>query len=220
MSETRSIPLWAKIALTGAMSVGAILLVTNVYFAGKAMPFVFFTLTLASVIYVLLRVTRSWLDLVYAAMAAVALGVVSVWHFHYEPNWESCVSFFGLASLVVLGLRSVWAEGEKQKLLTLAFLPSLLFAAFMVFAGQVLEQTQIWHPKVLDLYLFSFDASLHVQFAFLLGQAYSLWPAFKSAGLAIYIALPLTIAMVYSGQLMRERAARAQLDRRFSCTAS
>jgi hypothetical protein len=57
----------------------------------------------------------------------------------------------------------------------------------------------------LDLYLFSFDASLRVPIAFILGQTYSLWPWFKSIGLAIYIALPLTIAMVYSGQMMRER---------------
>jgi hypothetical protein len=35
---------------------GAVLLVTNAYFAGNAMPFLFFTLTLASVILVLLRV--------------------------------------------------------------------------------------------------------------------------------------------------------------------
>jgi hypothetical protein len=141
------IPLWAKLLLTAAISGGAIFLVTNVYFAGTAMPFVFFTLTLANVILVLFRVGRSWLDLPFVAVAAALLGVISVRHFHYQPNWESCVSFLGLASLVVLGLRAVWSEGEKQKILALAFAPSFLFAAFMVFAGAVLERTQIWHPK-------------------------------------------------------------------------
>jgi hypothetical protein len=148
------IPISARILLTAALCGGAIFLVTNVYFAGKAMPFVFFTLTLASVILVLARVGRSWLDLLFTAVSAALLGVISVWHFHYQPNWESCVSFLGLASLLILGLRAVWSEGEKQKLLALAFAPSFLFAAFMVFAGAVLEQTQVWHPKVLDLYLF------------------------------------------------------------------
>ena len=199
------IPLSAKILLTAAICGGAIFLVTNVYFAGTAMPFVFFTLTLASVILVLFRVGRSWLDALFVGVATAFLGVISVWHFHYQPNWESCVSFVGLASLVVLGLRAVWSEGEKQKLLALAFAPSFLFAAFMVCAGAVLERTQLWHPKVLDLYLFSFDASLHVQLAFLVGQLYSVWPWFRAIGTALYIGLPIPLAMVYSGQLIRDR---------------
>jgi hypothetical protein len=200
------IPLPAKILLTVILVGGAILLVTNAYFAGTAMPFAFFMLTLASVILVLFRVGRSWLDLVFLTVAAALLAIISAWHFHYQPNWESCVSFLGLGSLLVLGIRAVWPEGEKQKLLALAFAPSFLFAAFMVFAGVVLDRTQIWHPKTLDLYLFSFDASLHLQFAFLLGQAYAMWPWFKVIGLALYIALPIPIAMVYAGQLLRGKA--------------
>ena len=199
------IPLSAKILLTAAICGGAIFLVTNVYFAGTAMPFIFFTLTLASVILVLFRVGRSWLDAFFVGAAAALLAVISVWYFHYQPNWESCVSFVGLSSLAVLGLRAVWAEGEKQKLLALAFAPSFLFAAFMVCAGAVLERTQIWHPKILDLYLFSFDASLHVQLSFLMGQMYSLWPWFRAIGTALYIGLPIPLAMVYSGQLVRDR---------------
>src|SRR5580704_16896275 len=205
MTKTMKIPLPAKIVLTIVLGGGAILLVTNAYFAGSAMPFAFFMLTLASVILVVLRVGRSWLDLVFLIVAAAVLAIISAWHFHYQPNWESCVSFLGLGSLLVLGLRAVWSEGEKQKLLALAFAPSFLFAAFMVFAGVVLDLTQIWHPKTLDLYLFSFDASLHVQFAFLLGQAYAMWPWFKVLGLALYIALPVPIAMVYAGQLVRSK---------------
>jgi hypothetical protein len=199
------IPKAAKILLTAAICGGAIFLVTNVYFAGTAMPFVFFTLTLASVILVLFRVSRSWLNLLFMGIAAVLLAVISVWHFHYQPNWESCVSFLGLASLVVLGFRAIWSVGEKQKLLALAFAPSFLFAAFMVFAGAVLERTQLWHPKVLDLYLFSFDASLHVQLAFVVGQAFAMWTWFRAIGVALYIALPIPMAMVYAGQLMRDR---------------
>jgi len=198
------IPLWAKMLLTAVIGGGAIFLVTNVYFAGTAMPFVFFTLTLASAILVLARVRRSWLDMLFLTLAAAILGVISVWHFHYQPNWESCVSLLGLGSLAVLGLRAVWSEGEKQKLLALAFAPSFLFAAFMVFAGVVLERTQVWHPKVLDLYLFSFDASLRVQLAFILGQMYSLWPWFRAIGTALYIGLPIPLAMVYAGHLVKD----------------
>jgi hypothetical protein len=38
------------------------------------MPFLFFTLTLASVILVLLRVGRSWLDLGFLTLSGVVLG--------------------------------------------------------------------------------------------------------------------------------------------------
>ena len=205
MSSDMKMPIAAKTLLTAVLCGGAIFLVTNVYFAGTAMPFAFFTLTLASIILVLFRVGQSWLDLLYMGAGAVLLAVISVWHFHYQPNWESCVSFLGLASLVVLGVRAVWSEGEEQKLLALAFAPSFLFAAFMVFAGMVLERTQLWHPKVLDLYLFSFDASLQVQLAFVLGQAFGMWPWFRAIAVALYIALPIPLAMVYAGQLMRGR---------------
>jgi hypothetical protein len=199
------LPTAAKILLTIAIIGGAIFLVTNAYFAGNAMPFLFFTLTLASVILVLLRVGRSWLDLGFLTLAGTGLGVISAWHFHYRPNWESCVSFLGLGSLVVLGLRAVWSQGEKQKLLMLAFAPSFLFSAFMVSAGFALEKTQVWHPKTLDLYLFSFDVSLHVQLAFLVGQAFAVLPWFRAIGMALYIALPIPMAMVYAGQLLRGR---------------
>jgi hypothetical protein len=100
-------PTATKILLTIAIFGGAVFLVTNAYFAGNAMPFLFFTLTLASVILVLLRVGRSWLELGFLTLAGVVLGVISAWHFHHRPNWESCVSFVGLGSLVVLGLRAV-----------------------------------------------------------------------------------------------------------------
>jgi hypothetical protein len=87
----------------------------------------------------------------------------------------------------------------------LAFAPSFLFSAFMVSAGFALEKTQVWHPKTLDLYLFSFDASLHVQLAFLVGQAFAVLPWFRAIGMALYIALPIPMAMVYAGQLLRGR---------------
>jgi len=83
------IPIAVKIGLTAAICAGAVLLVTNAYFAGRAMPFVFFTLVLASVILVLIRVGRSWLDMLYMVVAAALLGVISVLHFHYQPNWQS-----------------------------------------------------------------------------------------------------------------------------------
>jgi hypothetical protein len=66
---------------------------------------------------------------------------------------------------------------------------------------------------VLDLYLYSFDGSLHVQPGILMGQAFATWPWFRLTSILFYIGLPIPIALVYSGQLLRrqERALPALL---------
>ena|SRR6267378_2986730 len=126
MSESLRIPIAAKIVLTIVIASGAVLLVTNVYFAGKAMPFLFFHPDAGQrnsgsppcgAVLVGFGLHRG---------GGVILGLISVWHFRYHANWKSCVSFLGLGSLVILGLRAVRSEGEKQKLLALAFAPSFL----------------------------------------------------------------------------------------------
>src|SRR5258708_9056755 len=58
------------------------------------------------------------------------------------------------------------------------------------------------NPKVLDLYLYSFDASLRVQLSFLMGQAYATWHRFGDAGMFIYIGLPVVMALVAAGHLL------------------
>src|SRR5579871_3653743 len=69
----------------------------------------------------------------------------------------------------------------------------------------VLGWTVSAHPKTLELYLLSFDASLGVQLSFLVGQAFarSGWGAF--AGWFFYMALPVPIAVVFAGQLLRSK---------------
>jgi hypothetical protein len=60
------------------------------------------------------------------------------------------------------------------------------------------------NPRVLDLYLYSFDASLRAQLSFLMGQAYATWHRFGDAGMFIYIGLPVVLAMVVAGHLLQE----------------
>ena len=69
--------------------------------------------------------------------------------------------------MAILGVRAVWAEGAFRKLLALGFVPALL----LVGASNLLEWTATAHPKVLDLYLYSFDASLRLQFPFIVRAA-------------------------------------------------
>ena len=89
--------------------------------------------------------------------------------------------------------------------MALAFVPALLFVTSDWGSTILLGWTEKANPKVLDLYLFSFDSSLRVQIAFLVGQAYALWPWFRAAGMVFYIGLPMVIGLVYAGQLLRDR---------------
>jgi hypothetical protein len=124
---------------------------------------------------------------------------------HFKQAIMAWFSFAGLSSLFILGLRTVWAKDANRKLLLLAFVPSLLFVTSEYFADTLLQWTSAVHPKVYDLYLFSFDSSLRVQIPFLVGQALSLWPSLRAAGLLFYIGLPIPIALIYAGRVLRMR---------------
>jgi PAP2 superfamily len=68
-------------------------------------------------------------------------------------------------------------------------------------ASTLLDFNEALHPKTFDLYLYSFDCSLRVQFSFVIGQIFSRYVWFRFAGLLFYIALPIPLALVYAAQL-------------------
>jgi hypothetical protein len=84
-------------------------------------------------------------------------------------------------------------------------LPAILFVASEWTASSLLDITEKLHPKTFDLFLYSFDSSLRVQISFLTGQFLlkNLW--LRTASLAIYISLPLPLALVYASQLRRQK---------------
>ena len=84
----------------------------------------------------------------------------------------------------------------------LAFLFALLSVSVDAAAVPFHAWTSKVNPKVLDLYLYSFDASLRVQLSFLMGQAYATWHRFGDAGMFIYIGLPVVMALVAAGHLL------------------
>jgi hypothetical protein len=65
----------------------------------------------------------------------------------------------------------------------------------------LMNYTEALHPKTFDLYLYSFDCSLRVQFSFLVGQMFARHEWLSFAGLLFYIALPLPLALVYAANL-------------------
>jgi hypothetical protein len=114
------------------------------------------------------------------------------------------IAFFGLAALLLLGLRAIWTGGEEQRLLLYAFVPSLAFAASDWYASDMLAITERLHPKVYDFYLFSYDASLVVQPATKLAQLFVLHPWFRISSMIVYVGLALPIALVYGLKLKRD----------------
>src|SRR5216683_982062 len=123
----------------------------------------------------------------------------------------------GLAAIIVLHLRlkPLWSDaaGVAAGVGTLALIDfKLLHYNFNAFTSKL-------NPKVLDLYLYSFDASLRVQLSFLMGQAYATWHRFGDAGMFIYIGLPVLLAMVAAGQLLHGSKAAIPAMAAFLVTA-
>lgn len=194
-----------KIILTLALVAIAAWLGTSAPFYDEALVSAFFALALASVIIIHFRLRPSWEDALLVLAGMFLLAGVDFRVLHFKPAIMAWPSFAGLASLLVLGLRTTWAKESDRKLLLLGFVPSLLFVTSEYFADNLLKWTSSVHPKVFDLYLFSFDSSLHIQFPFLLGQAFALYPSLRVAGLLFYIGLPVPIALIYAGRVLRTR---------------
>ncbi|MGH9574969.1 MAG: phosphatase PAP2 family protein [Candidatus Acidiferrales bacterium] len=165
----------------------------------------FFAFTVLSFVILYLRVCPKWstalticsLGLLFAAIEFGILG--------YPAKPMVWISLFGLSAFAALPVHGLWASGEKRKILFLAFFPVLPFVVLGFFMPFVLGWVSKVHPKTLDLYLLSFDYSLRVPLVFLFGQAFarSLFLAFT--GWAFYMALPIPIAVVYAGRLVKDR---------------
>lgn len=207
------LPMTLKIVATVALLGLAVWLGTSEHFYKSALLSLFFGVTLASVGLIHFRVRPSWRDAFCVLGGAAMFTAIDFGFLHFRPSLAGMGSFLGISSLSILGLRAIWSRETEQEQMALAFVPALLFVTSDWGSTILLGWTERANPKVLDLYLLSFDSSLRVQIAFLTGQAYALSPWFKNAGMAFYIGLPMVIAMVYAGQLLRDRkqAASAML---------
>jgi hypothetical protein len=194
-----------KYLLTLLLVAPAAWLGTSAQFYREAIVSAFFAIALVSVVIIHLRVHPSWQDALLILAGTFLFAAVDFRLLHYQPAIMASFSFAGLSSLLIFGLRTVWAKDSSRRLLLLGFLPALLFVTSEYFADDFLHWTSAIHPKVFDLYLFSFDASLHVEIPFLVGQAFSMWPALRAVAFIFYIGLPIPIALIYSGRVLRAR---------------
>ena len=192
-------------SLSALLFAAVLLLSLNRNFYTSSMTSLFLSLAMGSALVTLVMLRRSWRDLLWVAATAFGLAWIDYRILHFQPMFMAVFSFVGLAALVVLGTAAIWAQGQDRKLLLYGFFPAILFVASEYMATTLLDITEALHPKTLDLFLYSFDCSLHVQFSFLMGQVFfrHLWLYW--ACFVIYVALPLPLALVYAAQLRRQK---------------
>jgi hypothetical protein len=196
-----------RVLISSAIFVGVPALAASHIFYVSAIASTFYPYVFASVVFIHLRMRFRWLDaggivLLGAIFAALDQFVIHRSDSVYVVTW---ISFLGMASLVVMGLNAVWLEDEERKTVLLALVPSLLILASNHYAGYLHKFNENAHPKVLDLYLYSFDSSLHAPIAFWMGQLYAKWKALGDVSFVFYVGLPFSLAIVYAGQASRLR---------------
>lgn len=194
-----------RLGLSAALLGVIIGLSTNWTFYYESLANAYLSLALGSAVIVLAILRRSWFDLLCVVTGALVLAVVDYRIVDYKPFFMAAFSFAGLSALAVLGVHTIWAKPADRKLLLYGFVPAVLFVASEWTASYLLDFTESLHPKTFDLFLYSFDSSLRVQISFLIGQFLlkHLW--LRTASLAIYIGLPLPLALVYASQLRRHK---------------
>lgn len=194
-----------RLGLTALLFALILTLSLNWSFYYESMVNAYLSLALGSALIVLAVLRRSWFDLLWVVTGALLLAVLDFRVMDYKPFFMSGFSFVGLSALAVLGARTIWAKAEERRFLIYGFVPAVLFVASEWTASYLLDITETLHPKTFDVLLYSFDSSLRVQISFLAGQFLlkNLW--LRTASLAIYIALPLPLALVYASQLRRQK---------------
>ena len=190
-----------KTVLTAALLAIVLALSLNADFYNSSMVDAFMAMSLGGALVTLLVIQPSWTNFASVAVCSVVLAGLDYRVMGFQPRFMAAFSFAGLGSLAVLSTRTIWARKPDRTLFLYAFLPAVLFVASEYMASTLLDYTEILHPKTFDLFLYSVDSSLRVQFSFLLGQVFGRYQWFRFAGLVFYIALPLPLALVYAAHL-------------------
>jgi PAP2 superfamily len=206
-SASKAALLW-KWSLSALFAAVILMLAASRDFYDSSMTSAYLALAIASALVILLVLRRSWTDLLLAMAGGGLLALLDLRILLFPYRFMTWFSFMGMSSFFVLGLRAVWAEAEDRKMLLCAFVPAALFVGSEYMASTLLDITEMLHPKVFDLFLYSFDCSLRLQIAFKLGKLLVMWPWLRAACLLFYLALPLPLALVFAAHL-RQGISRA-----------
>src|ERR1700758_2034858 len=112
-----------KVILTFVLVACATAFVTSSQCYTEALVDAFFGLALASLVILHLRVHPRWSDVLLVLACTAIFAAVDFRILRYSPQIMAWFSFSGVSSLVVLGLRAVWAKKEDRSLLLYAWIP-------------------------------------------------------------------------------------------------
>lgn len=193
-------------ALLSALAVALILWVTSRRtFFGDSISSVFLSVALFSIFLILIRTRFSWKEIAGVAAGAAFIYWLDIVLLRYPYTWPVLVSCVGLAGLAVLALRAIWAKSSARGEALLTLGAAFLFVASEWCAGYFLALGEVARPKTLDLYLYSFDATLGLQPAILMGQAFAKFHAFAVVSQLIYLALPVAMGLAFAGCILQAR---------------
>lgn len=166
---------------------------------------VFLSVALFSIFLILVRTRFSWKEITGVAGGAGLIYWLDIGLLGFKYSWPVAVSCVGIAALGVLALRAIWAAGSERGTAVLTVSAAFLFVASEWCAGYFLAWGELARPKVLDLYLYAFDASLGVQPAVVLGQMFAKFPWFAAISQIVYLALPVAMGLAFAGCVVKAR---------------
>jgi len=198
-SAIRSVP---RSALTAAVVVGVLWFGTRYGLYHLAFADDGLSILTACFFLVLLRIRMTLRDLAVVLAVVLALFLTDTRLLGYPLSWRSAIFLLGLGSFCALTLRALWSQGESRRGATFTLIPLVALHA----AGWCIPFFHGWtsraQPDVLDLYLYSFDASLHVQPSFLFGQLMGRSYAFFAICYVAYLIPGIALSLSYTGCLM------------------
>jgi PAP2 superfamily len=195
-----------RLIATGLVIIIATALVLNRNFYDLTATDLFFSITLASTVIVVLHV-RPWWEALQVVVAAALLILLQLAALKVPLRVMPALASLGISSLALLAGRRIWSAEEERERLHYAFLPPLLFVLFGYVGSAMLAITNRLHPKTLDLFLCNFDASMGLQLSFKAGQLVLRSRWLTRIALLFYFALPIPVMLVYAKQLVRRGGA-------------
>jgi hypothetical protein len=174
-------------------------------FFGDSISSVFLSVALFSIFLILVRTRCSWKEIVGAGIGAGLIYWLDIVLLGYTYTWPVVASCIGLAGLGILALRAIWARGAERGSAVLTLGAAFFFVASEWCAGYFLALGEVARPKTLDLFLYSFDATLGLQPAILMGQAFARFHAFAVASQLVYLALPVAMGLAFAGCMLEAR---------------
>ena len=164
----------------------------------------FFFTTLLGVVLIHLRLRPKLVDLAAVVGGSALLCLLAPRMVSFHVTSFAFLSLPGLVSFAVLAVRWLWTEKTERQRIAIALATAVCFVSAGWLTAPMLKYVNELRPLVLDLYLYSFDASLLVQISFLLGKAFLHWHWFAALSIWCYIGLSLILALVFAENLVRD----------------